>query len=374
MFRQLLIFILVSIGLSTGHSYGQTGSDTIPDSVMKRVYEEVKTPFKYGLVMVHEDTSNMVDCPTVFRKGDLWYMTYLIFNGRGYETWLAQSADLLNWEKLGPVLPFTSEERWDWNQAAGYPALVEHEWGGTYELQSYDSKYWMSYFGGSTQGYERGTLSIGMAHTDTTLPLQHEWMRHQEPLMRTTDADAGFWERKKLYKSSVIWDKTEQLGKPFIMYYNAVGDTSSFKSWIERIGMATSSDMLHWERYAGNPILAHETGLTGDAVVQKMGDLYVMFYYGAFWPEGRKDAFNRFACSYDLVHWTDWAGEDLIRSSEPYDIKYAHKPCVVKWKGTVYHFYSAVNELEQRGIAVATSTDKGKSSLNFQKISKKLKR
>lgn len=347
---------------------------TVSDSILERVYQEIKTPYKYGLVMVHEDTSNMVDCPTVFRKDSMWYMTYLIFNGRGYETWIAQSSDLLNWEKLGAILPFTSEESWDWNQAAGYPALVDHEWGGSYELQSFQGKYWMSYFGGSTQGYERGTLSIGMAYTDTSQSPAHEWMRHPEPLMKTTDPDAGYWEIKKLYKSSVLYDPALTTGKPFVMYYNAVGDTSSFKSWIERIGMATSNDMLHWERYAGNPIVAHETGLTGDAVVQKMGDLYVMFYYGAFWPEGRKDAFNRFALSYDMHHWTDWRGDDLIKPSEPYDIKYAHKPSVVKWNGTVYHFYSAVNELEQRGIAVATSKDLGESPLRFEKISKKLKR
>ena len=91
-----------------------------------------------------------------------------------------------------------------------------------------------------------------------------------------------------------------------------------------------------------------------------------MFYYGAFW-ENRKDAFNRFACSTDLVHWTDWNGDDLIKSSEPYDEKYAHKSFVVKWKGIVYHFYCAVNNKDQRGIAVATSLDKGKSSTNFFK-------
>jgi hypothetical protein len=81
-----------------------------------------------------------------------------------------------------------------------------------------------------------------------------------------------------------------------------------------------------------------------------------MFYFGAFW-EGRKDAFNRFACSYDLVNWTDWAGEDLIKPSTVYDAKYAHKPFVIKWNGIVYHFYNAVDDKENRAIAVATSVD-----------------
>jgi len=166
----------------------------------------------------------------------------------------------------------------------------------------------------------------------------------------------------------VIWDKKKTLGYPFVMYYNANGDTSHNTPkwrWFERIGMAVSNDMVHWKRYRTDPVVYHRIGITGDGVLQKMGDLWVMFYFGAFWENRKNETFNRFACSYDLVHWTDWQGEDLIRSSEPYDWKYAHKPCVVKYKGVVYHFYCAVNDNDQRGIAVATSVDKGKSMVRF---------
>ncbi|MCB9262536.1 MAG: glycosylase [Flavobacteriales bacterium] len=346
----------------------------VSDKQMQKVFNEIKTPYKYGMILIHEDTSNMIDCPTIFRKDSLWYMTFLTFNGRGYETCLAKSEDLLHWEQLGKILPFMSEKRWDWNQAAGYPALVDHTWGGNYGLQQFENKYWMSYFGSNSEGYERGLLSIGMSFTDKNPTEPHGWQRLENPIMTTRDSTTGYWENKKLYKSSIIWDRENITGKPFVMYYNAVGDTSSKINWVERIGMAVSDDMIHWERYKNNPILQHETGLTGDGVVQKMGDLYVMFYYGAFWPAERKDAFNRFACSFDLVHWTDWKGEDLIKPSEDYDIKYAHKPCVIKWNGVVYHFYCAVNEKEQRGLAVATSKDLGKSNLHFVPIKNKLKR
>ena len=88
----------------------------------------------------------------------------------------------------------------------------------------------------------------------------------------------------------------------------------------------------------------------------------VLFYFGAFWKPG---AFERFACSYDLVNWTKWTGKDLISPSEEYDSKYAHKPFVIKHDGTVYHYYCAVDEKGNRGIAVATSLDLGKSDLRF---------
>ena len=81
-----------------------------------------------------------------------------------------------------------------------------------------------------------------------------------------------------------------------------------------------------------------------------------MFYFGAFWKPG---AFDTFAVSKDLITWTKWTGEDLIRPSEPYDTPYAHKPWLVKHDGVVYHFYCSVGgrKEQHRAIAVATSKD-----------------
>src|SRR6266481_8352354 len=58
----------------------------------------------------------------------------------------------------------------------------------------------------------------------------------------------------------------------------------------------------------------------------------IMFYFGAFWKPG---AFDTFAASRDLVHWTKWDGEHLIKSSEPYDTPFAHKPWIIKQDGVV---------------------------------------
>src|SRR5262249_45338396 len=134
--------------------------------------------------------------------------------------------------------------------------------------------------------------------------------------------------------------------------------------WFERIGMAVSNDMLHWKRFGIEPVMHHPMGITGDAVVQKMGGVWVMFYFGAFW-QGRKKGFNRFSCSYDLINRTDGTGPDLIPPSDPFDDKFTHKPYLIKYNGVVYHFYCAVNKKNQRGIAVATSKDMGKSEQDF---------
>jgi predicted GH43/DUF377 family glycosyl hydrolase len=335
---------------------------------MEKIYQEVKTPYKYGLVMVPSDAQHKMDCPTVFKKGKEWYMTYLVYGGRGYETWLAKSSDLLNWKTMGRILSFSDSTKWDGNQKAGYNALLNPKWGGNYQINKYKGRYWMSYFGGKAKGYEPEPLSIGMAFTAKHPSEVQEWQRLENPVLRSDDADVRWWEnRNKLFKSTVIEDKAGVTGHRFVMYYNAVGDSlknNKQTRWYERIGMAVSDDMQQWKRLGKDPVMHHPVGITGDAVIQKIKKNWVMFYFGAFWQD-RKGAFNRFAASKDLVNWTDWTGENLIQSSEKYDELYAHKSFVLKHKGVVYHFYCAVNKKDERGIAVATSKDLGKSKLNF---------
>jgi len=345
--------------------YAQSSYKPVPERVMNDIYEKVKTPFKYGMVMVPDSNSKKIDCPSVFRKGSKWYMTYLVFNGRGYETWLADSKDLLHWKTRGRILSFSDTTNWDSNQKAGYIALQDNNWGGSYQLQKYQDKYWLSYFGGQSRGYEKGLLSIGVAYTDQDPAVAHEWKRQDHSVLSSIDKDVSWWDNHTQYKETVIWDKAKLTGHPFVMYYNANGDSVNKKRGAERIGMAVSDDMLHWQRFGKDPVLNHGDGITGDPYIQKIGDVYVMFYFGAFWKTGTSGVFNRFAASYDLVHWTDWTGDKLIESSEPYDNMFAHKSFVVKYKGVVYHFYCAVNKSDQRGIAVATSKDMGKSELSF---------
>lgn len=339
---------------------------TVPLSRMQEIYNEVKTPYKYGMVLTPPDSTKKYDCPSVFRQGKNWYMTYIVFDGRGYETWIAKSKDLLHWKTIGRILSFgdTSKGKnaseWDANQRAGYIALQDHNWGGTYGLRQFRKNRWMTYIGGRETGYETGDLSIGVAFSYGNLGRAKEWYRKQKPVLTAKDSAVRWWENKKLYKSTVIWDNDKTLGHPFVMYYNANGDTSNNTPkwrWFERIGMAVSDDMIEWKRVHTDPVVHHKIGITGDPMIQKIGNTWVMFYFGAFWENRKSEAFNRFACSYDLVNWTDWQGEDLIRSSDTYDAKYAHKPFVIKWKGVVYHFYCAVDKKDTRGIAVATSKD-----------------
>lgn len=350
---------------------------------MQRIYEEVKTPYKYGLVIAPQDNSHKIDCPTVYKDNGKWYMTYVVYNGkdgldgRGYETWMAESNDLLQWKTLGRVLSYR-DGYWDSNQRGGFPSLIDWNWGGSYEMRKYKGRHWMTYIGGSGTGYEavRAPLNIGIASTKGNISLAHEWDTDDTPLLSINDKDAQWWERLTQYKSTIYEDKAKKLGHRFVMFYNAGGVNPVNNMKAERIGIALSDDMKHWIRYTGNPVFSHEVPgiITGDAQIVKMGDKYVMFYFSAYNPNRKYNAFNTFAVSRDLVNWTDWNGADLVYPDKPYDEMFAHKSCVVKSDGVAYHFYCAVNNQGQRGIALTTGKPMGSSEVHFPQPEMKGKR
>jgi len=319
---------------------------------MQRIHAEVATPFKYGVVLRGE-TGELVDCPNVFRRAGRWYMVYIANREKtGYQTCLARSDDLLHWEKLGPILSFR-REGWDAWQAAGGLALYDTRWDGAHELATHDGRYWLSYLGGAQQGYEPDPLAIGLAHTDDPA-VAREWTRLPEnPVLAPGQADTRDFEHVTLYKSAVIRDDARTLGAPFVMFYNG----KSAPNGVETIGLAVSDDLHSWRRFGHGPVVANigaaPWAISGDPQLTRIGDVWVMFYFGAFWKPG---AFDTFACSYDLVHWTKWDGPHLVAPSEPYDRQFAHKPWVLKYDGVVYHFYCAVGA-EGRVIALATSRD-----------------
>ena len=366
----------------------------IADDVMQRIYQEVRTPYKYGMVVAPTDNYHKIDCPTVFQQDGKWYMTYVVYNGkegldgRGYETWLAESDDLLHWTTKGRILSY-KDDGWDMNQRGGFPALIDWTWGGSYKLGDFKGRHWMTYIGGHGTGYEavREPLNIGLAWTQDDIAQAHEWQSDDKPLISIDDKEAQWWEKLTEYKSTIYEMRNEKGGMRnalpkelakyrFVMFYNAGGVNPMNNLKAERIGIALSNDLKKWKRYQQNPVYFHESPgiITGDAQIVKMKDCFVMFYFSAYNPQRRYNAYNTFAVSRDLIHWQDWEGEDLIWPTKSYDEMFAHKSYVVKHDGVVYHFYCAVNNDQQRGIAVATSVPMGRSEVRFPKPESKGRR
>jgi predicted GH43/DUF377 family glycosyl hydrolase len=353
-----LLVALAGVALCITSICAQTSSVALAPATseadMQRVYEEVKTPFKYGIVLQPETKDEIFDCPNIFRSAGKWYMLYVANKNQvGYETFLACSDDLLHWTKLGKLLSFR-REGWDAWQSDGGLALYDYRWeGGTHGVEQFEGKYWLSYIGGAKQGYEPDPLAIGLAWTKNLTDAQ-EWTRLPEnPVLSTTQADVRQFESVTLYKSTIIHDAAQTLGSPFVMFYNGKQKVGNHES----IGMAVSKDMVHWTRFGTEPVVDNAPGkpaISGDPQIVKIGDLWVMFYFGFRWRPG---AFDTFAVSRDLVHWTQWNGPNLVGPSVPWDKPFAHKPWLLKQDGVVYHFYCGYSKEFGRVIALATSKD-----------------
>ena len=106
---------------------------------MQAIYDEIKTPYKIGVVIPKLD-GRSIDCPNVFRYQDKWYMVFVRFEPdpqEGYTTQLAVSDDLLTWTPLGRILERGEEGTFDHANAGGGVALFTTEWGGDNELATY---------------------------------------------------------------------------------------------------------------------------------------------------------------------------------------------------------------------------------------------
>ena len=325
----------------------------VPAETMAGVYDQIKTPVKHGAVMKLEDA--VTDSPSVFRFGDRFYMYFISISkdtgSSGYETHLAVSDDLLNWEYLGTVLRRNDQNRWDSRQCAGYGAYMDMDFNGTYELQKVAGTYHVSYLAGNSDGYEPDPLYMGLARSDDpTNP--HAFTRFPDPILRPEDPDGRPFETRTLYKSYLFRDEAQVTGYPYVNVYNAKGEDSR-----ERIFLAVSNDGEHFERYGHCAVIDRtvaepSTLITGDPQILKLGDLYVMLFFRFNAGGG---AFDTFACSYDLQNWTLWEGEPLIAPTLPWENVHAHKPWFIRKDGVNYHFYCAVNDMGERFIALAHS-------------------
>ena len=324
----------------------------IKQEAMERIYSLLKTPYKYGAVMKFD--TEWCDSPSVFRWGDAWYMLFIKIDKQtqdsGYETHLAKSNDLLNWEYMFPILLRKDDNSWDSKQIAGYAVFVENELNGNFALQKVNGNYQFAYLGGCLNGYETDPLLMGQG-TVTDICDPRTYRRQEKPILSPLDKDVREGENLTLYKAYMFKDDAQTLGYPYVNVYNAKGPNQK-----ESIFLAVSNDGEKWMRYGDKAIIYDDSEkqnirINGDPQILKIDDIYVMVYF--ILQDGK--AFNTFACSYDLVHWTKWDGAPLIESEYKWENLYAHKPWIVVDKGVVYHYYCACNKDGERFIALATS-------------------
>ncbi|GAA4878085.1 hypothetical protein GCM10023310_67670 [Paenibacillus vulneris] len=294
------------------------------------------TPYKYGKPVLtgsglagHFDY-NAVDCPFVFRHNKQFYMMYVGFDGIGYQTALATSRDLLNWEHLAVILRRDEGAGWDSVNIAGTWILKENRIDAPPVLKKWNNKYWLVYHAYPNTGYEEGSAKIGIAWTEDEDLLT--WHRCPDPIL--TPEEGADWEKGGLYKECLV-----EHDNKFYLFYNAKNKNKG--RWIEQTGVAFSTDLVHWERYEHNPVLQvsperWDSGFVSDPCVLRNGDQWVMYYFGFNY----KQAQEGLALSRDLFHWDKYP-EPIITVGEEGSIDsiFAHKPSVITHDGVLYHFY-----------------------------------
>lgn len=317
--------------------------------VLERIYEQIKTPYKYGAVLKLD--GKMTDSPVVFKRDGKYYMSFVSIDSEcktGYSTYIAESDDLLNWRPIGKIL--TENTDWDSAQSGGYAQLQDNVFGGSNELLKVDGKYMFAFIGGNLNGYETDPLSMGIATTDDFLDFDG-FKKHEKPILSGSDSDARAGETLTIYKADMFYDSLKTLGYNYVNAYNAKDDTHR-----ESIYLAVSDDGINWKRYGDSAIIPvteckDSVRINGDPQIIMVDGYYVMLYFVFDLEVG---AYNTFAVSSDLVHWTKWDGEPLVKSEFEWENVFAHKQWVIKENGVVYHYYCAVNK-QERFIALATS-------------------
>lgn len=300
------------------------------------------TPYKYGEpVLVGSGTpgafdEKSVDVPFVFRHNEQFYMVYTGYDGKGYQSAIATSDDLLHWTPQGILIPRdpADSDRWDKIGCCVTWLIKESDnFDDVPRLKKIDGKYWLVYHSYPSDGYEAGPAEIGVAWCEDE-DLMH-WHRFDAPVFSWKDG-AG-WERGGLYKACIITHNDT-----YYMFYNAK-DTQD--RWIEQTGLATSKDLLHWERCTDpSPVLvvsedknAWDSRFVSDPYILRDGDHWVNYYFGL----DSRHAREGLAFSDDLIHWEKVEEPIINNTPGGVDEEHAHKASIVNYNGTLYHFYCA---------------------------------
>ncbi len=312
---------------------------------------DLKTPYKLERLIVgpsHKSGSfdeKSADVPFVFRYKNRFYLTYVGYDGIGYQTGLASSSDLMNWRKEGVILPRNSRSNVLRYNAALTWILRENDVFGPGRLNKVRGRYLGTYNAEPGSGYETGPGVIGLCWSRD--------LRHWEvepPCLVPQDGAA--WERAGLYKACLV----EYRGL-YHIFYNAKNHS---KEWHEQIGVATSRDLKTWVRNPANPILrngppgSYDQRFASDPCVLKYKKKeWAIFYYGL---DRKGVARDLLAFTPDMVHTRKCEGALIVPGPKgTVDSIYSHKPSIIYHRGTLYQFYCAVSHRYGRGISVAAS-------------------
>lgn len=234
--------------------------------------------------------------PSVVRHERLYYNLYSGFDGSRWHTGLATSPDGLVWTKHGKVLS-PAAGTWEGDSIAA---------NGSLAVLNGEFLYW----------YQAGDPPrIGLARSRDA----RTWEKLPRPVLEP--GPRGSWDERGVADPYVI-----RLGGRFYMYF--LGQDRARR---QRLGVAVSEDGRSWWKLRSNPILElgergafDENGL-GEPAVWVSGGRYWMLYTGRDRQEHRRIGL---AVSSDGVHWRRLDPDTVLAGSRPWNSKVVCDPTV----------------------------------------------
>lgn len=311
-----------------------------------------KKTTKYGIVLKkgteNEWDAGCVESPVIWfdEIKKMYGMVYVGYDKTNTipKVGLAWSNNLFVWEKdkINPIYSSLNN-----NNILGCTAPYIY-------YNSTDKVYYLYYISLTTYGYEGGDKSMNLAISYDL----YKWFNYgKNPIIKP---EGWGWRSISIWHPNII--KKNDL---YYMFFNASGIVNNKDE--ERIGYATSLDLINWNVDDNNSPLLSGSGITGmwdssgragDPSVYKMGDYYFMAYYSC-----NAD----FTAAYDGLAYTTkdkfpfgWQPIDdnpilSPSSGNSYDSKYSCKPFIINTMEYHFHFYTAVDKNNKREIALGFS-------------------
>lgn len=329
---------------------------------LESLHARYSTPYKQNHYLIepsgqpHRFDCCGVDIPFVFWHGGRYLMLYTGYDGIGYQSALAESNNLIDWQFYTMVTPRMMHDHWDSASTSAASILKQsNDLTEIPKLQKMKGRYWLVYNSYPSAGYEEGPSEIGLAWCENED--LRSWHRMPSPIFSWRDGAP--WERGGMYNTCLLSHEDK-----FYLFYNA---KNTAERWSEQIGIACSDDLLHWTRLQDHPVIpvspnGFDSRFCANPYVVRDNNAWLCFYFGF---DGHH-AHEGLAVSTDLLHW-EKTGKPLLSPSESGtpDQTHAHKPCVFLHKGMLWHFYCGVRPRrtddsggfgdEYRGICLATS-------------------
>ena len=222
--------------------------------------------------------------PSVLRRGSTYLNLYSGYDGKTWHTGLATSTDGIAWTKKGKVLS-PGPARWEGSYIAANGSIIERNGE-------------LLYF------YQAGLPpQIGLARSSDAV----HWTKNDAPVLTTGPYES--WDEKGVGDPYVI-----EAGGSLYLYF--LGQDRARR---QRLGVAVSTDGVHWQRLIANPIL--ELGEMGAFDEVGLGEPAVWASHGYYWMlyTGRdKGERRRMGLAYSLngIKWLRHPGQPFAGQAD----------------------------------------------------------